>query len=153
MKHLFLILALGVVLTGCTPREFTIGEGFYDDEICIWENGGANGKNCMYIDELPKIKELESQIDQLKDYLRVVEWNSCDTCTYCNPKGNIGTKEICTMSCFSKTYLTSDPLKVEWVEKECGKFFDEDYMAERNITPHRSSEKFVRCEELKKLIE
>ena len=140
MKIIITILLLSVVLSGCVTKT---GTGIYNfetgKELTI---RGARQINVDRIDELFK------EIDQLKDYLGVVEWTEKRrNDKTCEDGGCLG-KTVGEYFFEEETYLTSDPLKVEWVELEC----ENVKLNCRGIDFCYSLETYYRCQELKELI-
>ena len=82
--------------------------------------------------------------EMVKNYLGAVEWTDKAKIWSCV---STSTDTICERP--ERTYLTSDPLKKEWVELECDEYFEADDNAA--FFSLKGQEILNRCRELKEI--
>lgn len=89
-------------------------------QLCVYiSNGEHTNRECIEVSELNlEDEENEKQIEMIKDYLGVVEWEKCTQHLY---NSETGEKIECRKT---KTILTDNEDVKEW-EKDCGHFFKE----------------------------
>lgn len=122
MKKLLLLLLIGLVLSGCVQKDYykiTKDKVIKADGVCNRDNW----LNCYTFEDLEITKKRQDQRwEMLKEYLGVVEFTeNAEDCFVDNQnkcKETVYVKEIIPLKA-TKTYLTDDPLKKEWLELEC----------------------------------
>lgn len=153
MKLLLSLTILSLVLVGCSQQgrlatDFPLPQ----EEDYIGPLELKNGLKSL--DQ--RLKALESQHQQILDYLGVVEWKEdlpdCMVSIENRIVNNCG-RTVQVNEHFGETILTKDPNKVEWVKLGC-----EDLVSLPrciDMSDSRScayGEKYDRCQSLKELI-
>ncbi len=146
MKLIITIIIASLVLVGCVGEKELDDDYYVSPTICPDCKVKITSKTWTYwLEQITMNTEIQNQRwEMLKEHLGIVEWTE---------KFNVhSTSTIKGIIINDKeTYLTFDPLKVEWVELGCDKYnkIGWDYDCSK---PKECHDEYKRCQELKEIL-